>query len=117
MWKEAIAEEYVSLTAETQAIKPLSAAEVEELMKHAEVEVATGKGVFTRKAGSGKETKEEVFAGGADSIASDYSPQGGLRAVEGRNGGREDCVPAGAKSEAEAAGGYPAQDLWAGWGH
>ena len=48
------------------------------------MEVATGKGVFTRKAGSGrrkvravvcgnqlsgKETKEEVFAGGADSIA------------------------------------------------
>ncbi|CAJ1403533.1 unnamed protein product, partial [Effrenium voratum] len=84
LWKEAIAEEYASLTAETQAIKPLSAAEAEELMKHAEVEVATGKGVFTRKAGSGrrkvravvcgnqlsgKETKEEVFAGGADSIA------------------------------------------------
>ena len=27
LWKEAIAEEYVSLTAETPAIKPLSAAE------------------------------------------------------------------------------------------
>ena len=81
LWKEAIAEEYVSLTAEMQATKPL---EAEEFMKHAEVEVATGKGVFTRKAGSGrrkvravvcgnqlsgKETKEEVFAGGADSIA------------------------------------------------
>ena len=84
LWKEAMAEEYASLTVETQAIKPLSSAEAEELVKHAEVEIATGKGVFTRKAGSGrrkvravvcgnqliaKETKEEVFAGGVDSIA------------------------------------------------
>ena len=33
LWKEAMAEEYASLTVETQAIKPLSSAEAEELVK------------------------------------------------------------------------------------